>query len=258
MRKRSEVAEKSTMREESYEKAQADEDPVRSTAEPVYDTTHLPPGCSVEDNVFFIKCSECGMHQGFLMAKQVNGRAHCFKCDHPFHPILTRAYADAARAAVNPKKQSATSHAPEPKVEPKQEPKGRPPSPFEQCEQCGEKLTVTELGKFYPCGHDKRKEAPPPLKAPPSVSPKTENKPVVVQSEGTVTVLYGKETFTPKPYNTFEIGPFSMTTSIQPGESIQQACDRVYGKLRDFANIEFARKLKDFVDRLKLAADAID
>ena len=224
----------------------------------------LPDGCSVENNVFFIKCSDCGMHQGYLMTKRPDGptgQARCFRCDKPFDPVIAQDYVDKARerwrSTTPPQKNGAPP--PQPKQESApvvtQPPVGTAKPFIEKCETCGERVTETGLGKFYPCGHDPKKQAV--AAAPPPKAETKESKPVHVTNNHVAVVgeriiaVYGRELFQPKQFNTFEIGPFTYETVIRPDEHPEDAANRALEVLRKIAQEEFTRKMKDYLNRLE-------
>lgn len=69
----------------------------------------------------------------------------------------------------------------------------------------------------------------------------------------TVTVTWGEEVFTPVPYNTFKVGPFTATTDVRAEETISDASDRLYKELsvvaaraRDAKAIEFKSALSAY------------
>jgi hypothetical protein len=62
----------------------------------------------------------------------------------------------------------------------------------------------------------------------------------------TITVTFGAQTFSPVQYHKFDVGPFSYTTVIQPGETIQEAYDRAYGWLRKLASQNFIQQRAEF------------
>ncbi len=284
MRKRSEVGSAATTADPRQITVPATEPvthPERAVHTVVNSELPLPTGCEVTDNVFFIKCAECGMNQGSLMAKKgENDRLQCFRCNAPFDPSLTPTFIENARAkwrADQKKKPPVVTPPPSQQAAPADAP---PPKP--QCETCKAFLTITSLGKFYPCGHDPRKQNPPPESRPiigdemraKQVSgnargdqtlkaPQSEKEAVrgdLLCMGASVTATYGKETFTPRAFNTFEVGPFTATVNVLDDESLTSAMESANQELREFAAIEFKRKAEDFLKRLgvltKMLADA--
>lgn len=67
----------------------------------------------------------------------------------------------------------------------------------------------------------------------------------------TVTATWGKELISPKPFNTYEVGPFVATTAVRPGESHAQAIHRLMGELEAVAAEGRARKREAFMRALK-------
>lgn len=70
-----------------------------------------------------------------------------------------------------------------------------------------------------------------------------------------ITVTWGQEAYTPVSYNTFHVGPFSMTTKIQAGETQAQAFQRAYIFLESQAKIAFRRKRDQFFRNYKGESD---
>jgi hypothetical protein len=66
----------------------------------------------------------------------------------------------------------------------------------------------------------------------------------------TITVTWGQETFTPKQFHTFHVGPFVATGAIRPDETRAQAMERLYEDLRLFAEKERERKVRAFLDAI--------
>lgn len=72
----------------------------------------------------------------------------------------------------------------------------------------------------------------------------------------TVTITMGAEKFAPVQYQTFDVGPFSATTTLQPGETIKAAYDRVMGELRVIFKAEFETRLREHLERVKAGGAA--
>jgi hypothetical protein len=66
-----------------------------------------------------------------------------------------------------------------------------------------------------------------------------------------VTVSWGEELFTPAPYNSFRVGPFSIKGVVLPGETQLAAMTRLYKELCVFAEQERAHKFKSYQDAYK-------
>ncbi len=70
-----------------------------------------------------------------------------------------------------------------------------------------------------------------------------------------VTVTWGKEGFSPVQFHVFEVGPYTATTRLRPGETVEQAVLRVRAKLQRIADADFAEKLPAYLERVRRAAD---
>lgn len=66
-----------------------------------------------------------------------------------------------------------------------------------------------------------------------------------------VTVTWGEEKYTPVPYQTFGVGPFSATVAVAPGESDAAALERAYAVLDAFAKKVKEKKLADYVEEVR-------
>jgi hypothetical protein len=75
------------------------------------------------------------------------------------------------------------------------------------------------------------------------------------ESAATVTVTWGKETFTPVRFNSFDVGPFSITVARVPGEELDELRKRAQAHLERIAEEEFDRKLRAHLGRVRRAAD---
>jgi hypothetical protein len=257
MRKRSEAA--VDPRQITIPGATIPSPPPTSEAPKVIRLGELPPGCEVQDNVFFVKCPDCGMNGSAMTHKRnAEGVLCCFRCSRPFDEVLTKEYIDAARAhwmSLHPR-----NGKPAPAVQEEKAPPTRQASPFEKCEKCGERITVTALGKFYPCGHDGKKapetkSEPKPAVIPANVPPTPQFLPA---SAGERVVLhYGPELFSPKQFNNFTVGPFQVETTTRPGESVTDALQRLSDEVRKFASLEYKRKANDYIERLKQLGEIV-
>lgn len=72
----------------------------------------------------------------------------------------------------------------------------------------------------------------------------------------TLTVTWGAEKFSPVQYQNFDVGPFSVTITSEPGLSLEEAHARALGHLKSVAEAQFEVQLRGFLDRLKQAAAA--
>lgn len=70
-----------------------------------------------------------------------------------------------------------------------------------------------------------------------------------------VSVTYGEETYCPVQYHSFHVGPFSGTTRVRAGETRPMALQRLVDDLREIANKEYAVKLAEHLDRVRLSAE---
>ena len=64
--------------------------------------------------------------------------------------------------------------------------------------------------------------------------------------ESVVTVMWGEEKFTPRPYCTLTVGPFSMTTPVRAGETEVQAMERAHATLAAFAEKVRLEKFRSY------------
>lgn len=96
---------------------------------------------------------------------------------------------------------------------------------------------------------------PPAAKAGPGRprGSKAEERTYDASGTATVTVVWAQETVAPIPYNTFVVGPFSVTGPVQPGESLADAQARLYAPLAVFAEgVRTAKAIsfKGFIDAI--------
>lgn len=73
----------------------------------------------------------------------------------------------------------------------------------------------------------------------------------------TVTVTFGKETFSPIQFYSFEVGPFSATTQVLEGETLDQAVVRARIRLEAIHKEEFESKLRGHIERAAKAISAV-
>ena len=64
-------------------------------------------------------------------------------------------------------------------------------------------------------------------------------------------ITWGEESYTPIPYNTFKIGPFSTKIKVLPGETHEAAFKRGYLLLENLAKNSFKRKRQIFANNIK-------
>ncbi len=65
-----------------------------------------------------------------------------------------------------------------------------------------------------------------------------------------VRVTWGCEKISPVAYNTFDVGPFEAEGTVQPGETVPQACGRIYNELAAFAEQARDAKARSFATAL--------
>lgn len=65
-------------------------------------------------------------------------------------------------------------------------------------------------------------------------------------SKDTITVTWGEELYAPYRYNHFKVGPFTYTTTVQDGETPEQAFTRAYKFLEAHVEKVFLRKRNQF------------
>lgn len=67
----------------------------------------------------------------------------------------------------------------------------------------------------------------------------------------TIAVTMGRELFSPVQYTSFEVGPISVTTGIEHGETIGQAYARLRADLTAIFKTEYDIKIVEFLERMK-------
>ena len=72
----------------------------------------------------------------------------------------------------------------------------------------------------------------------------------------TITVTYGAQKFSPVQYQLFDVGPFSMTTTVKPDETPEQAYARAYAFLAGCAKAAFATAKVEFLQRVRDAGES--
>jgi hypothetical protein len=82
--------------------------------------------------------------------------------------------------------------------------------------------------------------------APPPLSPPTARVDVVPGQF--VTAHWGEEKYTPVPYQTVSVGPFSATVSVAPGETAEEALGRANAMCVRFAEAARTAKIRSFLD----------
>lgn len=66
-----------------------------------------------------------------------------------------------------------------------------------------------------------------------------------------VEVTWGEESYSPIPFQTFRVGPFSMRTKVKAGETPEQAMERAMVALGKFAASNYKAKLREFKGHLR-------
>lgn len=70
-----------------------------------------------------------------------------------------------------------------------------------------------------------------------------------------ITVTWGGEKFSPISYMFVDVGPITVTIRPEPDEKVNQAYERAYALVDKYGKMQFERKLKDFLDRVKRVAE---
>ena len=73
-----------------------------------------------------------------------------------------------------------------------------------------------------------------------------------------MTLTWGAETYTPTPYNTYVVGPFSMQIEVddtQPGRAMELR-DAAYEKLKEYAERQRVEKHRSYTQHLKASGGA--
>jgi hypothetical protein len=71
-----------------------------------------------------------------------------------------------------------------------------------------------------------------------------------------LTVTWGREHVQAVQFCGFDVGPFSLTVRLRDGESVESAYERAQARLSKVAEVEFSRKLREHLDRVRRAAQA--
>lgn len=72
-----------------------------------------------------------------------------------------------------------------------------------------------------------------------------------------LTVTFGKETINPIKFNTFEVGPFSLSVCVRKGESSADAHSRARLALAQIFEAELTLKLQEFAEHVMKARDVV-
>lgn len=114
------------------------------------------------------------------------------------------------------------------------------------CHVCGAALTQTSIGIHYPCGHEGVKP-----KSKQKISATLGNVADVSPTKETVTVVWAEEQFSPQPYHSFRVGPFTATLNRNYDETIAQAWKRGMDQLRALAEAERVQKFKSYMEMVE-------
>lgn len=274
MRKRSEtptvVAPQSPMKQQEIPGTQAP---------PLAQKADFGSNISVDNSIVFIKCPDCGLVQSTETAVRIAVRSirqppgggqtlnllHCIRCKGLLDPdellsdeyiarlkreglgVASNAVPSNPTAPKQPDPPPAASASPLPQKVVSEAPKPSNWGPPRFCHHpkgdsvCGRELTQTNAGYFAPCGHS---QEGPVLKQD------------VLKAAGQsvsgeiVSVTWAEEVFNMGNYSSFRVGPFSRSSSVRPGETVEQALERLNSDLSTFARAEFSRKAHEFLRSL--------
>lgn len=237
MRKRSEVSAPDPRQQELPGADAPKEAPAASDA---------PANVKFKDGILFITCPDCSLPQSQKTAEKNGNGLSCLRCKAPLDPDGAIAKLIARRAAgedIGAPKAPPPAAPEEPPPAPK--PAIAPPPPAKEHPQTEAQVErdvkrAVERDDAHEARAAKRAE---PL-MPNAISLH------IGGDAGSISVTYGKDVFTPRPFNTFEVGPFTAQVSTRPGESLEDAGARAYDGLRRLAEREFQRKGEDFLRKL--------
>ena len=74
----------------------------------------------------------------------------------------------------------------------------------------------------------------------------------------TVTLTIGKQGFAPIRFHTFDVGPFSMTATLAPGDDLREVVAAMRATLEGLFRDEFDRAMKAHFANVKAAAEGAD
>lgn len=66
-----------------------------------------------------------------------------------------------------------------------------------------------------------------------------------------ITVTWGVQTFSPVSYNSFSVGPFSITTVIKDDETSKQAYERAWAYLTKLAEASYLLARAAYYDKIE-------
>lgn len=67
----------------------------------------------------------------------------------------------------------------------------------------------------------------------------------------TIAVTWGAQTFSPVPFNSFTVGPFSITTTIGDNETAKQTYDRAKAYLDKLASVEYVAQRNHYYAKIE-------
>jgi hypothetical protein len=73
-----------------------------------------------------------------------------------------------------------------------------------------------------------------------------------------LTVTWGPEKFSPISYHTFDVGPFTMETTIKEDETADQAFQRAHQYLSQQARKAFQSRMREYFERVKETAEYME
>lgn len=237
---------------------------------PVLTTRSAPDHVHVDNGIVFIRCPDCGLVQSSDTAKpkqMPNGHVllHCVRCvalldpDEELTPdkiaVLkagknTPAHSNGAQAPTRP------ASAPAPA-----QPSPPPPPPAKPVEPaigattvicphpvgtgiCGKPIVSGQMGHLH--REEPRSVTPGPVSS--------AFQSAVISME-TFALTWGEEVFRTGEFSTFRVGPFTRTSMVHEGETLETAKQRVYEDLRGFAMREFDRKAEDHLNNIDRLAN---
>jgi hypothetical protein len=68
-----------------------------------------------------------------------------------------------------------------------------------------------------------------------------------------IRVTWGKQLISPRQFNTFEVGPFEMTTTVRVNETEEDAFNRAYDFLDAMARSTYKAKIAAFEEAFRAA-----
>jgi hypothetical protein len=234
------------------------------------------PAREGQNTLEFITCKDCDLQQSRGTVERNGGK--CKRCESELLVLSEPVEERRDKAPVTPPKVEAPKPVPEQPKLPHTEPAASVPAQFHPkaepgytgptCKTCGARLTETAL-MGWTCGNghnadvdQKTQGGKWPGKTTTGALPNPDTKYVVAGAPtmkvqrwtdepiDDVTVTWGEEVYSPVQYNSFRLGPYSMTTAVRPGETRAQAFERAYDDLERLAAASFAKKREAFFKNL--------